>query len=127
MTRRLWEMCIRDSLALHDAGLAHCVNAAARPVADFDIVSEGLFGNHVRLAAEYLIQPVKHGGSLLAGDGLVRTEGAVLVAGDNAECGGIVPVSYTHLDVYKRQLQNHQIQSLLHRKQTFLLLYRASR
>ena len=79
-------------LALHDAGLAYCVNAVTRPVADFDIVSEGLFGNHVRFAAEYLIQPVKHGGSLLTGDGLVRTEGAVLVAGDNAECGGIVHV-----------------------------------
>ena len=79
-------------LALHDAGLAHGVNAAARPVADFGIVSEGLFGNHVRFAAECCVQAVKHGGSLLTGDGLVRTEGAVLVAGDNAEHGGIVHV-----------------------------------
>ena len=72
-------------LALHNADLAHRVHAAACPITKLGIIGVWFIVCSTGLAAERGIQPIKHRCGLLTGDGLVRSECSVIIAGYNTE------------------------------------------
>ena len=72
-------------LALHNTDLAHRVHAAACPITKLGIIGVWFIVCSTGLATERGIQPIKHRCGLLTGDGLVRSECSVIIAGYNTE------------------------------------------
>ena len=61
----------------------------------------------VALSREDLLAPGRTRFSVLAPEAGARMQAAIAAAkADRDSLGGIIAVSYTHLDVYKRQLYN---------------------